>query len=377
MLSSAQGPLDALISGQIDWEYLLSLASAHGLEPLLLLHLSRHSPAQFPESFLQSLQNRCNEIARRNLVLAWKLTSVSAHLTARAIEHLAYKGPFLAQTYYGNCGLRVFGDLDLVVPQPKIVAAYEALQEIGFSDKTGFSPAQRSAAFRFGFEHPLTDAAGIEIDLHWRVVPDFISHSLDSEGIWQRASRLPFFGHEVPSFCPEDLLVALCLHAGQHEWAEISAFCDIFQVMSLHPNLDWRIVSSHLGDSNTRRIVFVCLHLLQRHWNVTLPAEFASMVAADEHVASLADRVHNSFWPVPDSTPARADFRWLRDRSAGEKVVDRWRLCKGMTLNPTQADFEAFRLPGFLVPVYPWLRALRLILKYAQPAAQPGPRIRS
>ena len=362
--SSEQTLLHDLLAGSLDWDYLLAMADWHGLEPLLFHHLHRHAAGIVSPEIMQILRENCNRIAQRNLLLASKLQGISSHLRSRKIDHISYKGPLLAEVYYGNCALRASADLDIIVPPSKLMAARDALGEIGFSDKYGFSVAQLAAAFRFGVEHSFTSAGGSEVDLHWRVVQKFISRSLDMAGIWRRVTMAHLFDCEVPTFCPEDLLVALCLHAGQNQWAQLSHFCDLAQLLQVHPQLDWKIVCTHLGDSNTARIVCVSLFLLHRHWHAQIPEDMMARISADPHVRRLAHRIQTEWWPSPISIRTQTSFRWLRDRSSGEDLRDRLSLLIGITLTPTLIDFETFKLPAILAPLYPVLRALRLAYKY-------------
>jgi hypothetical protein len=183
--------------------------------------------------------------------------------------------------------------------------------------------------------------------------------------MWKRVIMARLFDGEVPTFSPEDNLVALCLHAGHHGWMQLSHFCDIAQLLLAYPDLDWDIVSSHLGDSNIRRIVYVCWYLLERHWHARIPAEMMMRVAADAHVARLAHRVETEIWPSLAPALTTANLRWLMDRSAGEDLGDRLRLLIGSVFWPAIEDFAMFRLPPVLAPLYAVLRALRLACKGA------------
>lgn len=364
LLPSHKSDLSDLLAGPLDWEYLLSLAYRHSLEPLLFLHLHSISPKPVPVSVMQTLRENCKVIAGRNLILASRLKGISAHLRARQVEHIVYKGPLLAETYYGNCTLRVFHDLDILVKPSQVTVARDALAEIGFSDKYNLSAAQQAASYHFGFEHPFTAADRVDLDLHWRVVQKFKSRSLDMDGIWKRVISAPFLGGKAPTFCPEDLLVALCLHAGHHGWMQLSHMCDIAQLFCIHPHLDWNIVSSHLGDSNTRRLVYVSLHLLRQHWSAEIPADLMARITADPHVPQLAHRIQTEIWPATKPALTTSGLRWMFERSAGEDFRDRLRLLAGSFFCPALEDIEAFRLSAILAPFYPTLRVLRLAYRF-------------
>jgi hypothetical protein len=129
--------------------------------------------------------------------------------------------------------------------------------------------------------------------------------------------------------------------------------------------LDWDIVESHLGDSNTTRIVSLSLYLLLEHWDAQISADMMARISADPHVARLARRIQNEIWPSLSPALTTGDLHWLLDRSAGENLADRTRLLMGSFFCPAVEDFEAFRLPPILTPLYPGLRVLRLACKYA------------
>ena len=132
-----ESAINDLLSAALDWNRLLTLATGHGIEPLLFHHLSKQPAALVPEKVMQTLRAGSRETAQRGMILASRLQGISDHLDARNIEHILYKGPLFAEAYYGNCALRVFHDLDVIVPPEKIVLTRNALAEIGFVDKYG------------------------------------------------------------------------------------------------------------------------------------------------------------------------------------------------------------------------------------------------
>ena len=355
--------LKNLLAGAIDWPYLLDLAGMHGLEPLLLLHLEQNAAAMVPPDEMQSLRESCRRIAMRNLILATRLGAISAHFRRRGIEHISFKGPLLAEVYYGNGALRSSSDLDILVPEAKVAAARDALDEIGFSDQFGLNKAQQALVFRFNHEHGFTSADGVVVDLQWGLAPKLIAGRVDMAGIWRRVRMARLVDCEVPTFGPEDLLFGLLLHAGNdnHAWAQFSQFCDMVQVLKAHPQMDWDIVESHLGDAYTRRSVYVSLYILQKYWQARIPAELLTRIASDPWVARLADCSEREWWPMPALVETKSALRWLLNRSRGEAAGDRARLLFGNIFTPTRNDFKAFNLPGILKPLYPALRVLRFV----------------
>ena len=120
-----QRAVAALLGGGLDWDRLLVLAARHGLEPLVYHHIHGIAGEGVPGGAMAALREEAKVVAGRNLLLAARLKAVSAHLRARGIEHIAYRGPLLAETYYGNSALRVFRDLDVLVRPEGVEATLE------------------------------------------------------------------------------------------------------------------------------------------------------------------------------------------------------------------------------------------------------------
>lgn len=360
LLPEDQQIVEQLLGRPLDWPYLLTMAELHGLEPLLLHHVSTVAPVAVPAAVIRALQRNCKVIALRNLVLSSKLCEISAHLTSRHIEHIAYKGPLLAEIYGGNGALRAYRDLDLLTSQSELGSLRDAIREIGFVDRYGLSETQQAASFRFGFEHSFTSNSGIELDVHWRVTQEFKSYALDMDGVWSRKTVSRLMNQDIPALSPEDLLVVLCLHAGNHAWTYLSHLCDLAQLFRTHRSFAWEIVKSHLGDSHTQRVVCVSLHLLEKHWNVELPAEIKVFIVSDAHVERLVHRIETEIWPAEKSALTTSSMHWLLNRSTGEEWRDRLRLLVGSIFVPAIEDFAMVQLSPALSPLYAALRMLRL-----------------
>ncbi|HVZ61904.1 MAG TPA: nucleotidyltransferase family protein [Terriglobales bacterium] len=354
----------------INWPRLQEMAAWHGLLPLLSKYLESFAPGEIPGQVQRAMREQSRQAGLRNLLLASELLGISHHLNSKGIEHLAYKGPVLASQLFGTLGLRVSGDIDLLVPESQRLQAREALEGFGFVDANQFSESQLAAVFHYGFEHSFR-RRGVEVDLHWRPVSRFASPSLDEKGIWQRAIAVPFSGQNIRTFSPEDLLVALCLHAAGHEWAILSNFCDIGLLLNANPAMRWEIVRRHLADTNTRRMFLVSMCLVSRHWSPLIPHDLAAEIAADREVANIANKIENGVWPESGlGLVFQKPLRWAWERTRGEAARDRLRYIAGVTIGPTIIDFETFKLPRPLIPLYPVLRGARLGLKYFRGAGQ-------
>ncbi len=365
LLKAAGADFRSKMVADLDFDQVLRLAEFHGLLPLVLEQIDK-TPVSLPLEVLQKFEEACQHFAVQNLALAAELLRVTTEFERCGIDYLAYKGPLLASELYGNLALRVCGDLDLVVRKSQVERACEVLLGIGYSDKNDLSGGQRSAVFRYGFEHSFRNAAGLEIDLHWRIVPAFVSPSLNEGAIWSRATTRPLCGRSIQTFSPEDLFFVLCLHAGQHEWVQLSMFADLHRLLQTYQELRWDIILQHLADANTERTILVTLHILNAFWETQLPEQLRNRVAADPQVQRIAHQIVTNSWTTMELSGSRSSLTWMLERTANEPAGSRLRYVAGVALNPTEIDYVTFKLPRRFSFLYPFLRTIRLTLKRAR-----------
>lgn len=357
---------------RFDWSRVLQMAEWHRLTPFLYRHVKELSNV-IPQSIVAELSDANLFNSRRALALAAELLTITNYLRSLGISNLAYKGPVLAYQLYGEVAARITSDLDLLVRPEDVEQTRDALTALGYQDSNGLSRSQQAASFRYGFEHSFCRMNKLAVDLHWRIVPSFVSPSLDTAGIWNRAIEVDFFGKCALTFSPEDLFVVLCLHAGQHEWAHIGLLVDIVQLIKIHPNMDWNIVYRHMRDPNTIRTIAVSCYLVHSGWDIAFPEEISRLWIEDEYVRRVAESVRTSAWTkcfMP------TDLGWALERTKGEPWRARLRYLR-MFLNPQMADFTACRVPRWLIAGYPFFRAVRLTCKYVYRVISPKTRRRT
>jgi len=352
------------------WDTVSALAAWHGVDPPLFEAL-QDATAVLPQDFYQALRSRCHAITANNLRLSGDLLTLSTELSIERISHLVYKGPLLAMQLYGNVAARTSSDLDIVVRESDISRAASCLERLGYSDVNGFSAEQRAAAFHYGFEHSFQHENGTVVDLHRRIVPEFVACRLDAEGFWKRAVSARLFGKDLLTFSPADSLFVLCLHAAQHDWLHLCLFRDIAAQLTVTPDLDWDVVLAQLTDSHIEHSVLVALAVTNRYWGASLPEEVVRLIKNHQHIDGIVETLRNDLWPSMTNPGApQTDMRWLLRRTQGERVRDRFRYIAGMVAGPTKADFDAVALSRPFLVLYPAVRFFRLLHKRGRHALE-------
>ena len=96
-----QQRLQALASGEIDWEGLLDHALRHRVAPLLYRNLRDACLTLPPPAVLERLRQVCAAMEQRNLLLAMELVRLVRLFGALGIAVIPFKGPLLATALYG------------------------------------------------------------------------------------------------------------------------------------------------------------------------------------------------------------------------------------------------------------------------------------
>jgi Uncharacterised nucleotidyltransferase len=379
MLACARTTLDpvavekiiALLQRQIDWDYMLRKAREHFITPLVCRSLTTCSEAVPPE-ILQRLDRDLSAHTRRNLFLTRELLKLLSLMQENDIRAVAYKGPVLAASAYGNVGLRSFIDLDILVHERDILRAKELLISRGFQTLNQLTKAQEEAHLRSRDEKDIVlvrPDLPVSVELHWRIASLFL-FPLDSDQLWQRLGTMKLGGANVSNLRAEDMLLILCVHGAKHSFKRLQWICDIAELIRANPRLDWNQVLQEAANSRSMRMLSLGLLLAADLLGATIPNEVSLVIGSDGKAKSLASRVLKSLFREPANlSHVFTDSTFLINLK--EEWADRTLLRTRHYLNslnkavtPNVQDKDLLRLPAFLSAFYYLLRPIRLANTY-------------
>jgi hypothetical protein len=359
-----------------NWDTFLTLAEHHGVRPLVAHSLVQHAPV-LPRAIAQALREDYEVNLRRNLWFATELSRILQHFATKRLHAIPYKGPVLAQTAYGDLGLRSFSDLDLLISPADFASAKQALSEIGYQPSQELSPAIERLFLRTGYERSFDSAAGKNLlELQWNLLPSFYAVSFQPadfraadfriEALLPRTGRATLCGTDVPCLSPEDSLLVLCLHAAKHLWTRLIWIADIAETLRAS-KIDFGLVCSRARAMGVMRIFGVSCWLAEKLLGAPIPTESAPPEARkffdrDPEIAKLGaeciDRLTQAATYDFDSTAYFRQIWRLRERPA-----DRWRYLWRLLWTPGPGEVAAIALPEPLFPLYKLVRIARLSRK--------------
>lgn len=356
--------LRELAKQELDWNYLLTLANWHGLIPLLYLHLTAVCQDLVPLEFLEELQLENHENVRHNLFLAGELLKLLSLLDEHGISAIAYKGPALAFSAYGDVALRQFGDLDVLVRKRDVLKVRKLLVARGCQPGLQLTGAQEAALLKHYYEYPfLCNQNRVLIEIHWSIAERYFSFDLDIEQLWQRLEPIAIGGRQVSTLSQEDSLLILCAHHSKHCWERMGWICDIANLINDQKNTDWQMVLENATKLGSQRMLLLGLFLANDLLGASMPEAVLKKVQADAAVRCLAMQLQNRLFLEPKVH--RGLFETVRIHlQMRERKRDKLKYCLRLVGTTTVNDWMMLSLPGWLFFLYYPLRPIRLFVKY-------------
>jgi len=251
-------------------------------------------------------------------VLAQKTESLrlAAELEAIGVQAVWLKGWPLAEQLYHATGGRHSGDIDILVPVERRVAAARVLTE------SGYVPADVHALRGRLLEQPVVGAeckdvqyvnpaTGLVVELHWRT--GHMPHWTELDDLGEAPERLPGVPGPVPIRVPGPLgqLVYLSAHGQGHLFGRLKWLLDIARLAEQRGPARLAEDLRRAEAAKAGRVVRLALHLAWRVFAVEVPDEVRSLPArqarwVDEILTEIADPQ-----AAPGEIKARLGFyRW-------------------------------------------------------------------
>jgi len=353
----------ALLHSKIDWPYLLRMAAAHGVTPLLYFHLHNTFPDLVPASILDQLHRQFLGNAAHNILLTEELLKLLRLFEKNAIPAIPFKGPILAASVYGDLALRMFFDLDILVHREDIQKAKALLLSQGYRLNISLHPEQEIVFLQSDLEGWFVRNDGrVMVEIQWGEPKDF-PFPMDFESSWGHLERISLEGRTFSTFSPEDLLVILSMHGAIHCWERLNWICDLSELIRSYEGWNWKRLINESGRKGWRRILFLGLFLAHDLLETVLPEEIWEKVRADSSLPLLADRVRKRLFRENHGSIGTLENIFFHLKLT-ERFQDRIGYCLRLAFHPTVVDWQAFPLSPSLFFLYHLIHPIRVGAKY-------------
>ena len=362
----------------MDWQRFLLLAQHHRLAPLVShsLHAAvAESRSVELEEVLNELQQLSLANARQALLSLAELRRVVQELHAHAIPVRVLKGLPLAQSVFGEIGLRSTGDIDLLIDEGSILEADRVLCSFGYRglfQMERFTPRQLAFYCAHWRDNNYQDlATGLEIDLHWSL---FINREMPGASLCAApGERISFGGFQVETLPRRENLLYLSVHGAFDGWLFLKSLADVgAQVRTMsETDLDSlsTLASSHgVLPELSAALILVRRYLAMDRWSARLLPESDPTVS---HILRYAERslVQGGFLAGRENVPHTATMAF----EFGLRHNLRYRRELLLRVLFRARMWQTFPLPDPLFGLYPLLSPLEWALfRMRKQKAPPG-----
>ncbi len=363
-----------LCAVDLNWDFLFETAWAHGMLPLLYARLYETCAGAVPEQEMLRLRAHFQENARRNLFLTSELHALLKLFSTHDLRALAYKGPALASSVYGNLTLRQFCDIDILVPRGDVKRAKALLIERGYDTRSRMNDMEERIFIQSECEEPFARReSGHIVELQWAITSSDFSCPLSVESLWERRTQVDLIGTTVDAPRPEELMLILCVHGAKHFWSRLEWICGIAEMARPERELDWDQVLQNATQAGCRRMLFLGLHLAREVLKADLPLHVVREMNEETWAVAMSKQVRARLFR-PDAGESADAFETVWEKAgfplqARERMRDKVSYLVRRTVVPSREDWAALPLPIPRAFFYGW-RPLRLAGKYVWNRAQ-------
>lgn len=253
----------------INWDYFLHLSRFNGIQALIADRLG-----QFPDIPLHvASEIKQNSVwqSMHNLMAMRKMLDVYRCLHDAGIGVFPMKGPLWGWLYYGNSGLRSFGDLDFFIDEKQLIRGTEALKKIGFSldgyrdyllSEKKLTEAYVRTDYQLAFSPGSVDDVKL-LELQWRNTYPRFGRFFSYNELMDQPLDYTIHGDKVRVPRPEYQFLMLAIHHGLVEqWGRLKYMLDLVFFLRKHAgDLDWDFVWSAASDKGIKKIILLGLYL--------------------------------------------------------------------------------------------------------------------
>ena len=353
---------DELLSGQLDWSYIVKTSKHNGVVPMVSRWIGLTSPEQVPSAIKREITFAAGANALHNAHLSGELVKIVGWFSKNGIDAIAVKGPVLAALAFGDVSMRTFTDVDLLVHSSDLTRAVEILVSSGYASTTtsdrGSARPDIFSAFPTSFE---ARRGAADVDVHWQVGPSRIRFFPDEDSLWARSVWIDFQGTRLRSFSFEDHVIYLCAHAAKHGWAALRMVCDLAGLIERNRVINWDWITAEARRLHGLKMLLLGAYLSRLLMRIEIPESIVQLARADSEVEALAVQIVRDMFLAPEQKPEPADPETIALRVM-DRRSDRLRYWLYRSITPTMGDWTFLPLPRLLYPTYFLIRPLRLAL---------------
>jgi len=304
LLAATWDPALRPATGEVPWAEVLDLVEGSNVAPAVY---AAARDMAMPAEVREALEQAFFRSAAANTRCLHQLAGVWDALSRTGAPLLLLKGAALAETLYGDPGLRTIGDIDLLIPAEHVRGCRDALLDLGYrptqlEEQPG---SLLETSNQEAFEPPPPYRTLVE--LHWHIVDvPYYMHRIPVAWFWDNSEAAEIAGRPFRVLNPEANLVYLPSHlAFHHRFQRLHSLFDLALLIARRgEEVDWARVAAAARSFELLAVLRETLDRLARSWPA-LPLDEARRQAAAAAPSRMDARLYRHLTAEARSTPLR------------------------------------------------------------------------
>ncbi len=188
----------------------------------------------------------------------------------RGVRFVLLKGIALTEYVYRDCGYRQMRDIDVLVRDTDLDAAYAVAQDMHMQpisppELMKADSAECQAGWFLGARTEYSKE--LVVEMHWNIVPPHSPFCISASDLWQDVQMCQFDGIPAYVLSPQHNLIHMCIHWHYHGYRQrLRDMFDLYALIMGHAELDWRALSSCAQRWKAESVVYLALSEMSRYF---------------------------------------------------------------------------------------------------------------
>ena len=238
-----------------DFQHLVSLSQKNGVAPLVYRVLQGID--EVPEQILSTLQSGYYALLAWNAAKLAGTLDILKLLGENRIDVIPLKGAIASEILFGDLGLYIGSDIDILIRQADLEKTKKVLLESGYSSCSYHESEMREAHYHISMNYEKH-----VVEVHWNlVIARYFSVTADFW--WDDSFTVPFEGIEMRCLSPERYLLYLVFRLFSHQFHPLKFLVLASEhIKANNERIDWNKLISYADKYRMRRLLLFSCHLL-------------------------------------------------------------------------------------------------------------------
>ncbi|MFC1570508.1 nucleotidyltransferase family protein [Candidatus Omnitrophota bacterium] len=255
-----------------DWDQLLELADYCKVTPLVYKNLQTFE-IKVPDGVTMQLRERAGGVLARNVIYKKFIVSLADLFREARVDVLFLKGAALMPEVYGDPGLRMFSDVDILIKEEDMLKVKSLLGEKGLTEHV-----EGSVSDKYRSQRMFSLNGKLFLDVHVDLIGRRLHNKfqgIDWDSMWSNKRKVALDDIEFYALDPVHAILYHCVHLSMHHsFSGLSSYVDVNEMIRKYRDeIDWNFFLKRVRECRIKRPVYYTLLFTSRMLGTPIPDE--------------------------------------------------------------------------------------------------------